>query len=453
MTSKAKPEIFELIENKGIDAVSVEETHGSPKAMFGLWMAANVQFGTLTTGALATGYLGLSFYSALVAILCANLVGSIVLAVLSTFGVEYGLPQMIQGANWFGKNGNRVPSLLNFLSGASWFAVITIAGAYALQYFMGGNIVFSVLALCVVQIAIAFVGHDFIQASEKYLVYLLVLGFIILTVLAVQNLGFSTPENLKAEAAAGGFSGAFILSVSIMFGYIMGWIPFSSDYTRYLRNDNDTAQVKKAVFYFSFWGSWISLVWMEALGALIGASINLSKPSDLFTSWMPDWFKIPFLIAVVLGTMSANILNIYSATLSALAIGLKLKQYVAALLTGTIGTIISLLAATDFLSNYENFLLVFGYWAAPWVAITLLCHFTSRISRFKKVSGAFIAWLATMALSWPFYNQALYVGPFASRYPQFGDSTLFVSFFLGTVLYLCFTSPVVRRSPITIAAE
>ncbi len=430
------------IEEKGIEVVTLQETHGNPKAVFGLWMAANIEFATLTTGALATGWLGLSFAAALTAIILANLIGGLVLALFSTFGVQYGLPQMIQGANWFGRLGNKLPSLLNFFGGFSWFAVNTIAGAYALQYFFGGNILAGVVLLSVVQVAIAFVGHDLIQAAEKYLVYVLVLAFLALTVLAVKHLGLSVPENVKAEAAVGGFSGAFILTLSIMVGYVVGWIPYSSDYTRYLRTETNAEGVKKTVFTHAFFGIFISCVWIEALGALIGASISFTKPSDLFADWIPEWFKVPFLIAVILGTISANIINIYSATLSALALGIKIKQHMAALISGAIGTIISILAAANFITNYENFLLVLGYWTVPWIAVTLLCHLTSRVSRLP-ISAAFVAWIATIAVSWPFYNQALYTGPFALKHPQFGDSTFIVSFVLAAVLYLVLSKPAV----------
>ncbi len=435
MTAEATPELFAIIEEKGIAEVSLKESHGSPKAVFGLWMAANIEFATLTTGALATGWLGLSFTAALSAILIANVLGGLILALFSTFGVEYGRPQMIQGANWFGKLGNKLPSLLNFFGGFSWFAVNTIGGAYALQYFFGGNLIVGVVLLSAVQISIAFFGHDIIQTAEKYLVYVLIAVFLTLTVVAVQHLGLSVPENVKAEAAVGGFSGAFILTTSIMLGYVVGWIPYSSDYTRYLRTETNADGVKKTVFTYAFFGSLISTVWIEALGALIGASVAFSKPSDLFTSWMPEWLKIPFLVAVILGTISANILNIYSATLSALAVGVKLKQHIAALITGGIGTFIAILAAANFITNYENFLLVLGYWTVPWIAVTMLCHLTKRVSRLP-ISAAFTAWVATIALSWPFYNQALYTGPFATAFPQFGDSTFIVSFILAGVLYM-----------------
>jgi len=451
MTAETTPELFGIIEEKGIDKVTLAETHGSPKAVFGLWMAANVEFGTLVTGALATGAFGLSFSAAFTAILLANIFGGLILAIFSTFGVDYGLPQMIQGASWFGKIGNKIPSLFNFIGGFSWFAVNTIVGAYAVQYFIHSPLIVTVIGLAVVQVAIAFVGHDLIQTAEKYFVYLLVLVFLGLTYVAVQHLGLSVPENVKSEAAVGGFSGAFILTTSIMIGYMVGWVPYSSDYTRYLRTDKDAASVKKTVLIYAFAGAVLSTVWIEALGALIGASISFEKPSDLFTAWMPDWLKAPLIIAIIIGTISANIINVYSATMSALALGIKIKQHYASLITGVIGTIVSILAAQNFISNYQNFLYVLGYWTMPWAAITLLCHYTARRPRISAVSPAFISWVATLILSVPFYNQTMYTGWFAAKYPQFGDCTFAVSFIIAAVLYLALTTP--APSAATVAAE
>jgi NCS1 family nucleobase:cation symporter-1 len=449
--SNVTPELFGVIEEKGIEAVSLQESHGSPKAVFGLWMAANIEFGTLTTGALATGAFGLSFSAAFVSILIANVVGGILLAIFSTFGVEYGLPQMIQGTKWFGNLGNKIPSLFNFFGGFSWFAVNTIIGAYALQYFLHTGLIVSVIGLSVIQVAIAFVGHDLIQAAEKYFFYLLTIIFIALTVVAVQHLGLSVPANAKSMAAVGGFSGAFILTTSIMIGYMVSWVPYSSDYTRYLRTEDNRSGVKKTVMNYAFWGALISCVWIEALGALIGGSVSFSKPSDLFTPWMPDWLKTPLLIAVIIGTISANIINIYSATLSALAIGVKLKQHYASLITGIIGTVLSVVAANTFVSTYTNFLYLLGYWIMPWIMIGLLSHFTSRRSRFSAISPGFVSWVATMGLSEPFWNQTMHTGWFAATYPQFGDMTFIVSFFLAGILYMLLTTG--EMVGVTAAAE
>ena len=176
------------IENQGLAQVTADQAHGNPRALFGLWMAANIEFATLTTGALATGVFGLSGISALVAIVIGNVIGGLILAAFSTYGVEYGVPQMIQGSAWFGKLGNRLPSLLNCFGGFSWFGVNTIIGGYALATVLHTPLIPNIIVLCVVQVAIAFVGHDLIQAAEKYFFYLLVLIFAIFTAITATHI-------------------------------------------------------------------------------------------------------------------------------------------------------------------------------------------------------------------------------------------------------------------------
>jgi NCS1 family nucleobase:cation symporter-1 len=430
------------IENKGIEQVTAAESHGRPRALFGLWMAANIEFATLTTGALATGAFGLSGTQALLAILIGNVVGGLILAAFSTYGVEYGLPQMIQGAAWFGKLGNRLPSLLNCFGGFSWFGVNTIIGGYALTTVLGTALIPNIIVLCIIQVAIAFVGHDLIQAAEKYFFYLLVIIFAVFTVIAITNTGALPAAQPKLSAEVGGTSGAFILTTSVILSYVLGWIPYSSDYTRYMHGEPNQSAIKKTAFSSAFWGSMISCIWMEALGAIIGATVSLVHPSDLFAAWLPGWFKIPLIIAIVIGTISANIINIYSATLSALAVGLKLKQYQAALLTGLIGTVISVLAATNFIKNYESFLFFLGYWTAPWAAIVFLSHTTKRSSRLGNLSAGFIAWIIGIAACIPFINQyPLFVGPFANAYPQCGDISFAIGAIVASIAYFGLTTP------------
>jgi NCS1 family nucleobase:cation symporter-1 len=429
------------IENKGIAQVTAAESHGRPRALFGLWMAANIEFATLTTGALATGAFGLSGLQAFIAILIGNVIGGLILAAFATYGVEYGLPQMIQGSAWFGKLGNKLPSLLNCFGGFSWFGVNTIIGGYALTTVLGTPLIPNIIILCVIQVAIAFVGHDLIQAAEKYFFYLLVLIFAVFTIIAASHIGVLPAAQPKLLANVGGTSGAFILTTSVIISYVLGWIPYSSDYTRYLHGEPGQTGVKKTVFTSVFWGSMVSCIWMEALGAIIGATVNLVHPSDLFTSWVPGWFKIPLIIAIVIGTISANIINIYSAALSSLAVGLNLKQWQAALVTGFIGTVISVLAATNFIKNYESFLFFLGYWTAPWAAIVFFGHTFKRASRLGNISAGFVAWLIGIAASIPFFNQyPLFVGFFANAHPEFGDISFAVGAVVATAAYFALTT-------------
>jgi len=61
----------------------------------------------------------------------------------------------------------------------------------------------------------------------------------------------------------GGFSGAFILTTSVILAYVLGWIPYSSDYTRYLCHADEAPEVKRRVFAYALSGSLLSTIWIE----------------------------------------------------------------------------------------------------------------------------------------------------------------------------------------------
>lgn len=433
------------VESKGIARVEPEEAHGTPRALFGLWAAVNVEFATITTGAIATGVFGLSALDAVIAIVVANLIGCTVLGLFSTYGVEYGLPQMIQCVRWFGTPGNRFLSFLNFLSGFSWFAVNTVIGSYALHATIGVGIDTAIIALTAVQVFIALIGHDFIVAAERWFFYFLIVVFVILTVLSAVNITHLPMPNPKSLAEVGGVSGAFLLTVSIMLSWLGGWIMYSSDYTRYLCYREGRSAMKRRVFLNTFFGAFISCVWLECLGAFIGASVHLNSPSDLFTAWIPEWFRPLLILAVIVGTVSPNILNIYSASLSALATGIKLKQYQAALLTGAVGLALALFGHNNFYKHYELLLFFLGYVIIPRIPVMIIGHFWPRRTRWDSVSVGhlgFAAWLIGVVCSVPFFNQyPLFVGAFAKAFPQYGDIAFFIGAGATTIAYLVLTAP------------
>ena len=79
------------------------------------------------------------------------------------------------------------------------------------------------------------------------------------------------------------------------------------------------------------------------------------------------------LLAIALGAVSANVLNIYSGALSFTAIGIKLplslRRAIVALGFGTIGFFLAWSGLHNAGTKYENFLLIIAYWIAPWLAV------------------------------------------------------------------------------------
>ena len=451
------------VEPHGIDPISSQERHGKPGSLFTLWFSANLEFATLTLGVLSVGLFGLSMAQAALSILVGTVLGALCIGVLTTFGYRWGIPQLIQSRGAFGFFGNFIPSGFNFIAGIGWYAVNTVLGVYALQWLLPIGFVASLIIMIVLQAVVSIYGHNLIHWVERVSALVLGIIFVIVTAYAVGHIHFGVPVNVKAPLYSGAF-GSFILSVSASLSYMLGWLTYSSDYSRYLPQ---STRFGKA-FGASFWGNVIPAVWLELLGAGLATIRNISTPTDLVSGLMPHTLVVFAMLAIILGTVTANVLNIYSGSLSLLAIDVKLiravvpKRWVAALLLGVLGGILSYFAgAKGYYGNYDNFLLLLGYWISPWLAVILTDYVLYRradtsVTQFYSESGqvrvglwAFILGLAASSL---FFNQSLYVGPIAAKFPQIGDISYYVSFVVAALLYIVFTK-IGRKSAVQRSIE
>ena len=435
------------VEPHGIEPVKDAERHGHPFNAFTLWFGANVEFATMTTGALMVGLFGVSFWQGIISVVIGNLIGVFFLAMLSTFGPQLGIPQLIQSRRAFGFTGNYLPAFLNFIAGVGWFAVNSVLGIFALMWLLHINFVFALIIMAVIQILFAIYGHNMIHAFEKLMSVVLTILFIIVTVFALQHINPAFAMNAKAPAFSG-FSGSLILSIGVAFSYILGWMAFASDYTRYLPKETSSS----SIFWNVFLSTFVSCVWIESLGVGLATIKAINVPTDLVTNLLPYAMGVFAMIAVVIGTVTANVLNIYSGALSVLTIDLSAvraifpKRWVAALILGVLGAILCLIGQSGYYTKYSDFLLLLAYWVAPWLAIVFFDYMVvhrgrSGLSPFYSRTGVgpgFWAFIIGIAVSIPFFNQSLYTGPIAAANPGLGDISYYVSFIVAGGIYLIF---------------
>jgi NCS1 family nucleobase:cation symporter-1 len=297
-----------------------------------------------------------------------NLIGVFFLGMLSTFGPQLGIPQLIQSRRAFGFAGNYLPAALNFIAGVGWFAVNTVLGVFALDWIFHLGFVVSLIIMAIIQIVFAIYGYNLIHAFEKFMAVVLTILFIIVTVFALQHINPGFAMNAKAPAFSG-LSGSLILSIGVAFSYILGWMAFASDYTRYLPKDVSASKV----FWNVFLSTLISCVWIEGLGVGLATIRAISVPTDLATNLLPYSLGIFAMIAVVIGTITANVLNIYSGALSILAIDLSAiraifpKRWVAALVLGILGTILCLVGQSGYYNQVRGFSSAPGLLGGPLV--------------------------------------------------------------------------------------
>lgn len=431
-----KDQVLE-VEPTGIERVSDAQRHGAPWHLFGVWFSANAEIATWMVGLTIAALYGTGLRSAAIGIVLGNVVGFAVLGVLATMGPRFGVPQMVAGRLAFGKNGNVAPAALSFLAGVGWFAINTVFGAYALQTLAGLPYAAALAIMLALQILLAVYGYNLIHLFERTSVLLLAFGFLVLGVVTFSRTDWSAPFNPHAPAAVGGAMGAFVFSTALAFSYALGWVPCASDYSRYLPR----ATNPRAVWWYSFLGCALPCIALEIMGA---AAVSAARGVD-FTTALPTqavsallgtgWIAKVVLLAVVLGTLTANCMNLYSGALAALvAFDVRVKRAIAALVVGVIGAVLAMRGANpaQTAGAYTNFLLVLSYWASPWAGVVLVDWWMRGAQgdpeRAPRWRAGTIAWLTGLALSAPFWNQAWFVGPAARAFPQLGDLSYYVGF-------------------------
>ena len=284
------------------------------------------------------------------------------------------------------------------------------------------------------------------HAFERYAFPVLAVIFLIATVwiLAKAHPGAPHPSQFA------GTTGGFLLTTGAAFGYAVGWNPYAADYTRYFPPDSD----KRAIAWWAGLGVFVSCVLLEVVGAasatLSGASAVGSNPTGAFTGHLPTALADATLLAIALGAVAANVLNIYSGALSFTALGirlpLRLRRAIVAVTFGIIGFIVAYFGLNNAGTKYENFLLLIAYWIAPWLAVVFCDQLLRRgrgpvdqllfDTRYTNWAGP-VAMAAGMGVSiWLFSNQTEYIGFVPTRVPTVGDLTFEAGFLITAAIYL-----------------
>jgi nucleobase:cation symporter-1, NCS1 family len=436
------------IEPGGAEFIPLSERHGKPRQMLWTWTSPNMEFATIYVGLIGVVIFGLSFWATALAVVLGTLAGSVTLGILSGQGPRHGVPQMVLSRLGFGYWGNILPAGINaIVAGVGWFAVNSVSGALALSALTHLPEVLSLLIVVAAQLAVAFFGHNLIHAFERYAFPALVAVFLIASVFMLSKGHPGAPHKTAP--------GAFLIELGATYGYAVGWNPYASDYTRYYRPDARPA----ALAWWSGLGVFLSCVLLEVVGAAAGtigrvASGSGANPTKAFTDVLPTWLGDLTLVAIVLGGVAANALNIYSGAISFTALGfrlpLALRRAIVALGFGAIGFFVGWSGLSNAGQDYNNFLLIIAYWIAPWLAV-VLCDMALRARRHEApeaterllFSRRHANWAgpASMAIGvgvsvWLFSNQVKYVGVVPSHAPGSGDLTFEAGFVLTAVIYL-----------------
>src|SRR5438067_286388 len=437
------------VEPGGVEFIPLGDRHGRPLDLFWTWMSPNLEFATVFVGVIPIAFFGGAFWSTALALVLGSALGSLTHAALSSWGPRFGVPQMVQARGAFGFLGNALPAGLNtFTAGVGWFIVNSVSGAFALQSLFGWRFWIGYTLVVAAQVGIAFLGHNLVHAFERAVFPYLAVVFAIAggVILAKTHYGAGFNPHFSP---GGGSSAAFILALFISYGYAVGWNPYASDYSRYLPPAVD----RRRVGLWAGLGVFVSCAFLEIIGAgvatLHGSSAN---PTTNFTAPLGHALADAVLVGIAIGAVAANVLNIYSGSMSFLTVGielpLRLRRALVATASGALGLGIGLAfkAQVGPGSHYENFLLAITYWITPYLAVVLLDYWLRRgdyderefFDRTRLRWKAPLAMLAGMAASVPFWYQRhpIPLGYIPKHHPAVGDLSFFVGFAVAALVYL-----------------
>ncbi|PZS04207.1 MAG: hypothetical protein DLM69_02115 [Candidatus Chloroheliales bacterium] len=428
------------VEQHGVEPIPFSERHGKVGQLFTLWFSANLGMPAWLVGALAIVF-GLSLGDALLAIVVGNLIGCALVGVASMMGPLTGVPQLPLTRRSFGRLGAYLPAFLNWLSCTGWYAVNSVLGSLALARLFGFDFLPALLVLSAVQILLGIYGHNLIHAFERVMAVVLGALFVVMYVTAAPAFAnFSKPAITTGDA----HFGMMLLLITAVASYVFSWSTYGADYSRYLRPDSSKAKV----FGYTFLGSFLSCVLVEFLGALVTSATGFSganaDPIQRVVTTVGSNLAIPALIAIILGTITANVLNIYTGAMSLLTMQLPVKRWMSVVAVGLLGGVFTYyLFANNLSSGYERFLLLISYWIAPWLAV-VAAHFFI-VNRGKDTGQAaavapfhwsgIAAFLVGVAASVPFISSQLFSGPFAGWFSG-GDVAYYIGFLVAGGFYL-----------------
>lgn len=444
------------LEVRSIDYVPLSERHGRVWHLGPLWFMSNAQIATLAVGLISITE-GASVFWSVAAIVVGTLVGTLFMAFHSAQGPQLGLPQMIQSRPQFGYIGALLVWLFAYVQYAGFNVFNTILVGDAMSRTAHGGVKLWVVIATVVALAVALVGYDLIHKAEQWLTYLMIVIFGIFTITLF------TVHYPAGTFAVGTFQASpFLGQFGVVAGYQISWAIYVSDYSRYMPPKVPV----RTTFLWTYFGSAIGGAWMMIVGTILAAWAGKSFDGtgiaelDQVGDHVFTGFGAIVLILAALGLVSVTALNMYGGSLTLISAVDSLKKVRPTLgarvatvgLTAVLSLVGALAASANFLSNFNNFLLLILYLFIPWTAVNLVDYYIVRRGHYA-IAEIFNP--AGIYGRWGWRGILAYVVGFGAMVPFFDVGTLFegpaatalggadISFFVGlpvaAVLYYALT--------------
>ena len=428
-----------------------------PQQMW-IWAGANIAPINWALGALGI-VLKLGLWETIAVIVLGNLVGCAIFAAFTVMGHKTGVNQMVLSRSAFGRRGAYLPSALMFLMTLGWIGVNTyfpvkIAVAILGQFGVSDTWLTNFLVVTVVmvvQVLIGIYGFYAIRTFEKYTVPVTVLIMILMSVLAWTRPGVVNWGHVSTLPPAAHLAMLTLLTTAIGVGWGISWVTWASDYSRFVPRTVSSA----SVFWHSYVGMFVPTVWLAILGATIASTTLDTDPAKMVSAVFGGITSLLVLLLVLHGPVATNILNVYSAALAALSMGLRLSRTAVALVAGIVGYVVTLyfISQPSFAKAFDNWMISLLLWMSPWAGVVMADFFIARRglidvpelyreperSAYGDINwGAIIAFVVGLVAGWSVENGLVPAlqGPIATKLLAGADLSWLVGIVVAGALYL-----------------
>jgi nucleobase:cation symporter-1, NCS1 family len=424
------------VETHGIAPIGEDQRYGRPARLFTVWFAPQVNMTGVFTGTLAI-VLGLGFWLGLLAMVIGTVLGSLVVAYLSTWGPRTGTGQLPNSRMAFG-GGVVLPAALQWLSSIAWDALVGLFGGEALAVLLGIPFWIAVLIVLGVQGAVGFFGYELIHRLQAVLTVVLFVTFVVFAVKLVGGHEIVAPASVSGADLAG----AFVLEVTIAFSLAVSWASYAADFSRYLPANSS----RVAVFGFTFGGIVLAYIFVQGIG-IAGAEAVGEHTAEGVRSVMGGGVLGGLaLLIIALASIGSGVMNDYSGSLALQTIGVRVRRPVSAVIVTVLAfTLILWLHAADTATRFQDVLLLVSYWIPAFVAVVVI-DWLLRIRGRASIDpaeehtdrpdavAALIVFVVAYAAAMPFMNTTLWQGPVARAWHG-ADTAYFVNLLVAALFY------------------
>lgn len=390
-----------------------------PQQMW-IWAGANIAPVNWALGALGI-ILKLGLWETIAVIVIGNLVGCAIFAAFTVMGHKTGVNQMVLSRSAFGRRGAYLPSLLMFLMTLGWIGVNTyfpvkISMAILSQFGIPETLLttFVVMTLVmVVQVVIGIYGFYAIRTFEKYTVPVTVAIMVLMSALAWSQPGVVNWHLTSSLPSGAHLAMLSLLTTAIGVGWGISWVTWASDYSRFVPRSVPSS----SVFWYSYVGMFVPSVWLAVLGATIASVTADTDPAKMVSAVFGGVASLLVLLMVLHGPIATNILNVYSAALAALSMGVRLSRTALALIVGLFGYLVTIyfVFAPSFAKAFDNWMISLLLWMSPWAGVIMADFFIKRNGKIDVAElyaapetsiygdvnwGGIIAFLVGLAAGW-----------------------------------------------------